>query len=289
MEKINTSWTYLVFGDLHGRVLPAFRLASAWARDHKETVAGLLQVGDLGFFPDPTRLDKATRRHAAADPMELGTQLVTEPNKQADAVFAEETVADGLWFTQGNHEDFEALALLTHGAGSGPDDFPVDAYRRVFCIRDGHVTVLPGGLRVAALWGVQSRAADAQRMDRFPGRIRDRSAWELTLSSFDVLLTHDAPRGFVYPAAGSNMIRLVIEEARPSFAFFGHYHPSELVIGRIGSTQVAHLHGLELRGPDGTAEEGSVGVLRWSGTAGTFEFVDARWLKSFTRHNWMYR
>src|SRR5262245_20523979 len=126
--------TYLVFGDLHGRVLPAFRLASAWAREHKVTVAGVLQGGGLGSFPDPTRMDKATRRHAARDPMELGTHLVTEPNRKADAVFAEATVAEGLWFTQGNHEDFDALGALVHGPGSTSDDFPVDSYRRVFCI-----------------------------------------------------------------------------------------------------------------------------------------------------------
>src|SRR5437763_161350 len=40
--------TYLVFGDLHGRVLPAFRLAQAWTREHGVALAGLLQVGDLG-------------------------------------------------------------------------------------------------------------------------------------------------------------------------------------------------------------------------------------------------
>ena len=45
--------TYLVFGDLHGRVLPAFKLAQAWSREHGVALAGLLQVGDLGDFPDP--------------------------------------------------------------------------------------------------------------------------------------------------------------------------------------------------------------------------------------------
>ena len=50
MSRVN----YLIFGDLHGRVLPAFRLASAWGREHGTAVTGLLQVGDLGFFPDPS-------------------------------------------------------------------------------------------------------------------------------------------------------------------------------------------------------------------------------------------
>ena len=79
--------TYLIFGDLHGRVLPAFRLAMAWGREHGVRIDGLLQVGDLGYFPDHTRLDKATIRHAAADPMELGVQLVTAHNREADEVF----------------------------------------------------------------------------------------------------------------------------------------------------------------------------------------------------------
>ena len=80
--------TYLVFGDLHGRVLPAFRLAQAWSREHGVALDGLLQVGDLGYFPDPARLDKATRRHAAHDALEAGARLVAEPSEEADAVFA---------------------------------------------------------------------------------------------------------------------------------------------------------------------------------------------------------
>jgi hypothetical protein len=67
--------SYLIFGDLHGRILPAFRLASAWSREHGVAMFGLLQVGDLGYFPDPSRLDKATARFAAQDPLELGSQL----------------------------------------------------------------------------------------------------------------------------------------------------------------------------------------------------------------------
>jgi hypothetical protein len=37
------------------------------------------------------------------------------------------------------------------------------------------------------------------------------------------------------------------------------------------------------------AEPGSVGVLVWDGEAGTFEYVDEDWLRSFTRHNWRFR
>ena len=82
--------TYLAFGDLHGRILPAFRLAQAWSREHGVALDGLLQVGDIGYFPDPGRLDRATRRHAERDALECGARLVAEPSEEADAVFAGE-------------------------------------------------------------------------------------------------------------------------------------------------------------------------------------------------------
>src|SRR5262245_16507824 len=82
--------TYLVFGDLHGRVLPAFKLAQAWSREHGVTLAGLLQVGDLGAFPDESRFDQATKRHAEKDALEGGVRLVVQPSAEADAVFSDE-------------------------------------------------------------------------------------------------------------------------------------------------------------------------------------------------------
>ncbi len=282
--------TYLVFGDLHGRVLPAFRLALAWQRDHGARLAGLLQVGDLGYFPDLSRLDKATRRHAERDTLELGTQLVTEPNRQADAVFAEADLPEALWFTAGNHEDHDALERLAHGRAATPDDFPVDYYRRVRCLRDGRVAVLPGGLRVGALWGIDDRAPMARRRYGPQARIRQRSATALCGESFNVLLTHESPRDAMLLDSGSDAISAVIDLARPHFAFFGHYHgKGRLAECDFGRTRVFHLAGLELRGPGKTAEERSVGLLRWDRQEGTFEYLDPAWLRTVTRHNWAHR
>jgi hypothetical protein len=279
--------TYLVFGDLHGRILPAFRLALAWSREHAETVAGLLQVGDLGFFPDPSRLDKATLRHAAADPLELGTQLVTEVNRQADAVFGEPALPQALWFTVGNHEDYDALEALEHGGSAGATDFPVDAYLRVRCLRDGRVTELPGGLRVGALWGIDDKAPNARRKTPPRGRIRPRSATQLAGVAFDVLLAHESPRDAMFGGSGSEEIDALLGLARPAFLFFGHYKGTgRRVEGDWGATQVHHLSGLELRGSGGSAEEGSVGILHWQDGKGTFAYVEPAWLRTFTRHNW---
>src|SRR5205809_3288177 len=90
--------TYLVFGDLHGRVLPAFKLAQAWSREHGVALAGLLQVGDLG----DSRFDKAPKRHAGKDSLECGIRLVARPSEEADAVFAATSRPEALWFTAGN-------------------------------------------------------------------------------------------------------------------------------------------------------------------------------------------
>ena len=46
---------YLIFGDLHGRILPALRLAMRWEREHGSRLDGLLQVGELGYFPTSPR------------------------------------------------------------------------------------------------------------------------------------------------------------------------------------------------------------------------------------------
>ncbi len=276
---------YLVFGDLHGRVLPAFRLASVWAKEHAAPVAGLLQVGDLGYFPDPSRLDRATRKHAARDPLELGVLSVTEPSQEADQVFAEDSLPEALWFTAGNHEDYDALLARAHG-----DTFAVDAYRRVWCVRDGHVTYLPGGLRVGALWGIDGDAPVRRRNAPAHCRIQSSRVTRLACSSFDVLLTHDGPRDAIISDARSQRILDLITAVQPAFAFFGHYdHCGHRIEGDFGRTQVYHLAGLEFRTPGQHAEESCVGVLRWDDGSGTFEYFDPSWLRTFTRHNWQHR
>jgi hypothetical protein len=283
--------SYLIFGDLHGRVLPAFRLAMAWGREHEVRIDGLLQVGDLGYFPDPRRLDTATIRHAADDPLELGVQLVTAHSRQADEVFhGAEVPPDGLWFTAGNHEDFAALAERGGQADRRSTSFTVDAYGKLQCIRDGSVERLPGPLRVGALWGIDDQAPRARRKTPMEGRIRERSVTALAGSEFDLLLAHESPRDAVLDGSGSEGIGLLIAMAQPPFAFFGHYGGrGGCIEGEFGRTQVFHLCGFEMRRDGSCAEARSVGVLTWNGEAGSFAYLDDAWLRSFTRHNWRHR
>src|SRR5262245_20562247 len=275
--------TYLIFGDLHGLVLPAFRLAQAWSREHGVCVDGLLQVGDLG----DSRHDRAKRQSAEKDLLEGGVRVVAQPNEEADAVFTDEACPQAMWFTAGNHEDYDWLKGLERHADREADNFAVDAYGKLRCIRDGQVALLPGGLRVGAVWGIDDRAPRARERTPPRARISRRSTQALSAASFDVLLAHESPRDAILTDHGSEALGSVIHSARPAFAFFGHYHSTgRQVEGDFGSTRVYHLSHLELRS---RAEEGSVGVLTWDGSAGDFAYLDPAWLRTVTRSNWKHR
>ena len=138
-----------------------------------------------------------------------------------------------------------------------------------------------------ALWGIDDFAPRAR--ERIPprARISHRGTMALCGGRFDVLLTHESPRDAILGGSGSEEIGAVIRCARPSFAFFGHYHGTgRRVDGDFGNTHVYHVSHLELRS---RAEEGSVGVLTWNGSAGNFAYLDPTWLRTVTRHDWKHR
>src|SRR5262245_43121623 len=211
--------TFLVFGDLHGRVLPAFRFGSYWTRRNNRPLAGLLQVGDMGYFPNPATMDKATIKHAKDDALELGTLDIVTPNPLADKVFEEDCdCPPGLWFTAGNHEDFAELERLSRGSGREPD-FVVDAYCRVRGIKDGAVKPFDCGLRVGAIWGVDGDGPHCRKNLPPRGYIYDNSVTHLAWEEFDVLLSHDAPMDAKREGCGSEVLRALLEVSRPGFAF----------------------------------------------------------------------
>jgi hypothetical protein len=279
--------TYLVFGDLHDRALPAFRLAQAWSRDNGIALAGLLQVGDLGEFPSRSRCDQAAQSERHKHSLEGGVGLVAQPSQEADMIFGGDPNTPTMWFTAGNHENYEKLRMKERRSRLQGASFLVDAHAKLRCIRDGQIADLRGGLRVGALWGIDDKAPRA--LERIPagGCIRRRSAESLSTARFDVLLAHESPRDAVLVGHGSEAIGQIIRKAQPSFAFFGHYHTTGREIdGDFGTTRVYHLSHLEL---DSRAEEASVGVLTWDGSAGDFAYLDPAWLRTVTRHNWRHR
>jgi hypothetical protein len=264
-------------------VLPAFRLAQAWSRENGIALNGLLQVGDLG----DSRFDIDGRRHSERDTLESGMRLVARPSEEAESVFSEEDCPETMWFTAGNHEDYTMLRERERRDRRAADHFVVDAYGKLRCIRDGRVTEVSGGLRIGALWGIDGRAPGARERIPSCARISRRSAAALSCARFDVLLSHESPRDAVLVDHGSEEIGTIIRSARPTFAFFGHYHRTgRKVEGDFGSTRVYHLSHLEL---DSRAEEGSVGVVTWDKDSAGFQYLDPAWLRTVSRHNWRHR
>lgn len=252
-------------------------------------MSALLQVGDLGYFPDISRLDKATLRHAQDDPLELGTLDIIEPNALADAVFADDCCPAGLWFTAGYHEDFDELERLAQASGRQPD-FVVDAYCRVKGIKDGEFGEFENGPRVAAIWGVDGDGPNCRRNLPDRGYIWESSVARLLGAKFDVLLSHDAPADAMRGGYGSQHLSTLVELAQPAFAFFGHYRgEGEKVEGDFGRTEVYHLADIEMSPRHESPTPGSVGLLEWGGESQTFEFIPEEWLKTFTRRNWKWR
>jgi DNA repair exonuclease SbcCD nuclease subunit len=200
-----------IFGDTHGHLRLMFQLCRLWQMHHGIILDAILQCGDLGYFPDPDRLDKATKRYVRKDREELGFRYLDpgpdgERDTRLEAMLlgptgelAWGTVRCPVFFCHGNHEDFQSLSELDgRGACS-----TVDRYGRIHWIRPGHVAVV-AGLHVAALGGGVEPEPGKEDPDAHTLKTVDPGAVERLISEhldlmlthnehFDILLTHVAP------------------------------------------------------------------------------------------------
>jgi hypothetical protein len=75
---------FAVFGDVHGRIALMMTIARLWEHHGARRLSGVLQVGDMGAFPDHTRLDEATARMARDDADELGFASFCTPTDEGE-------------------------------------------------------------------------------------------------------------------------------------------------------------------------------------------------------------
>ncbi|HEY3870644.1 MAG TPA: metallophosphoesterase [Actinocrinis sp.] len=208
-------------GDVHGRVLHALAAAAALQHHRGIRLDAVVQVGDLGAYPTPDRMDGPSRRFAAQNPAEADFFRLLDPAPQLSSAIrlALEQVPPIL-FVSGNHEDFDWLAAL-HAEAEGAAVVAVDpagAYRHVAC---GH-QLLVAGQRTAFLGRIES----AGHMDF------DAAAYAGLLAaepgSVDILVTHDGPYGMCQDwrghTAGSPKLAALIEHLQPRLHVSGHYH-----------------------------------------------------------------
>jgi hypothetical protein len=267
------------FGDVHGRVMHALGAAVMLQDRRRIRLDALVQVGDLGAFPSPERMDEASLRFLADNPGEGDFFQLLDPSPRlAESVGLVLGRIPAFLFVSGNHEDHDWLAAHHRAAAAvvTPVD-PLGAFRHVAC---GNVIDV-AGLRTGFLGMVESEKMDFDQdaYDRFlaaePG-------------SVDVLVTHEGPYGmseYRGVTQGSPKLTRLIEHLQPRLHIGGHYHHQNgpRQYGSTVSFTLADLVGPKANhrtsepiNPRQQIKPGSVGLLDTESY--DFEYIHDAWL-----------
>ena len=231
------------------------RLVWQFQRERDVAVDLILVTGDLGVWPDVTRLDSSTRKHAQDEPAELGFLCFEPIVPNADHVLAlaqqkhirrardllERILPEidaKVVFVGGNHEDYEYLNACRSAAETQDTPptsapwLPVEKSGLIWWLPPEHVCHF-AGISITGLSGI-----DPESSGRNSGRYHETSvltedsvmASTLQLldksraEQVDVLLTHDGLPGVAKPGKGTPLLLDPILALNPRYHFFGHYH-----------------------------------------------------------------
>jgi len=207
-----------VAGDIHGAMDRLYQDVLAFEASLDIRFDYVLQVGDFGVWPDPSRVDKATGRHDGAGDFPAWLRH----NRRAPRPTL---------FIKGNHEDFVWL-------DSRPDleVLPGLSYVRNGCavdIRDPGA----GAIRVGGVGGCYGPSDYQRRSDKLQGYAKRHYTFDeverlANSNDVDIMLTHDAPagvrferhrrdKGYISEAAGLDVL---LARVQPRVCFFGHHH-----------------------------------------------------------------
>ena len=167
-------------GDIHGRLDEMYAGVLAFEGALDVRFDFVLHVGDFGIWPDPNRIDGATKRHYGAGDF--------------PAWFAERRAAPRpTVFIKGNHEDFVWL-----DAQHSSEVLPSLHY-----LKNGRVHELVAGrevLRVGGIGGCYGPSNFERLSKTLQGYAKrhytsDEIAALSTRGGLDIVLSHDAPAG----------------------------------------------------------------------------------------------
>lgn len=283
-----------LFSDVHGRLRMVLHLIRSWQLAHRTYLDGTLIAGDMGCFPNPSKLDKATRRWMESDPEEAGfstyfTQAQAAVEKMLRPEYGEfSDVRCPIFFVPGNHEDYDFIDAKQRVSGL-KNTFAVDCYQRFHCIKDGAIICIQGQdgncLRIAGIWGIENTSPQA------PYKIKQAVIQQLESHGqrqFDLLLTHDAPAE-AYPRGGSKLVARVIKACQPDVHLFGHVHPvngqHEFFTPNVHTKSVI-LKGLSFGKNRDENLSGSMGIMEWDGSNSRIGLVTDDWLKQMRHKTW---
>lgn len=277
----NRKLNFAVFGDIHGRIALMYTLAILWQQQSGIELDGLLQVGDLGAFPDLAKLDKATKKHAQKDSDELGFQnfYVATPESK---FYLQHSQAPKTYFVRGNHEDFEYLGKFTKSAS-------IDPWQQIWFIPDNQAIEIGSAdrlVKLGAFGGIAPRQECAargksarekyrktQKISKSEPRFFSETEIENIspdLQNLDILMTHAGSQSPELPT-GSIFLDRLITHLQPRVHLFGHHHQviyrQDPVSGFL-SIGLAHLEF-----DNGKLKPGSWGILSISPASSSFVFM----------------
>lgn len=206
-------------GDIHGALDRLYADVLALEQRLAVRFDWVLHVGDFGVWPDPARVDAATRAHDGAGDF--------------PAWWAERRAAPRrTLFIKGNHEDFGWL-----DAQPDPEVLPGLLYLpngRSVAITAGGEALRVGGL--GGCYGPSNYDRASRQLQGVARRhyTRDEIDGLSSTSGLDILLTHDAPAGvrFEKHRHGERVISYseaagldeLVAQTQPRVCFFGHHH-----------------------------------------------------------------
>jgi hypothetical protein len=273
-------------------MLLCFLLCARWQQETGERIDAIFQAGDLGAYPTEAGMDHATIRHGRLDATEFGfsTDFTIY---QEDVARAIECTECPLIFVRGNHEDHAWLDTLERQTDEADELFPIDAYRRVFCLKTGLPYTLRTETESLVVVGIgrigppkgETEAAKPKYLQEYEME----RLYALDTLALDVLLTHDVPPDSGEGSYGMEEIRLMLDAHKPRYHFYGHTEgPFQVRLDRNGVTTSCRMADLSWQhGTEGRLPSGAMGILHWhSRDEITFEAVNAPWLDDYRIGNW---
>lgn len=211
-------------GDVHGRVFHALAALATLQQQLVRKLDFIVQVGDMGAFPDPARADEATQRYLEVDPAEADfSRLLQAGGERAEqAQRVRDSIGGPIHFVRGNHEDFDWLSALPFDPRA--QTAQVDPFDVLRYVRDGTVLDV-AGVRVAWLGGVEA----------LPGQATiERAAYDSLLAlgpgAVELLVTHEGPfgisTGHFGQVQGSRLVTELVARLEPAHHVAGHVHLS---------------------------------------------------------------
>ncbi len=278
-----------LFADIHGKFLLPFKLVDLYQRTTGFNVDLILQCGDMGAYPDLSKLDKATLRHAKRDRDELGfhDDFIKENPKIKSFLDA---LNIKMICVRGNHEDHDFLNILEAQYPNDPS-FPIDVYKKVWVCKTGWIQSFSKEDQTLKFIGIGRIGDRKGRKDQKFIQDYERAILkklQKTKEEFDLLIAHDkdasSQRGF-----GMIEIRELLDNVYFQYYFHGHTgEPFSQQQDVDSFTTIVKIKELEFDS-NGILPEGCMIIVKKDDIGDiNIEVIQQKLTNQITKHNWKY-